>query len=258
MKSTLEEMIGQRILLAFNGKDHVPQEFREALKRYKPAGITLFRSLNIDAPQQVKKLTSELQAAAQEARLPPLFIAVDQEGGPLMTIGEGTTPLPGNMALGATADAKLAQRAGEVLGSELAAMGINVNYAPCCDVNINPNNPVVGIRSFGEDPKAAAKLGAAMVAGIQSMGVAATIKHFPGHGDTASDSHDSLPSVPHSLERLRRVEFPPFAKAIKAGAKLVKTSHAALPAIDGPEAPPATLSPSILKGVRAENWALKE
>ena len=175
-----------------------------------------------------------------------------------MTIGKGTTPLPGYMALGATADPKLTRCAGEVLGCELTAMGINVNFAPCCDVNYNPDNPVVAIRSFGEDPNVATTLAAAMVAGIQSTGVAATIKHFPGHGDTASDSHHGLPSVPHSLERLRRVEFPPFTKAIKAGAKLVKTSHAALPAIDGPEAPPATLSPSILKGVRAENWALKE
>lgn len=249
MKLSLEQMVGQRILLAFHGKEHVPEKFREAIKRYKPAGITLFRSLNIDTPQQVKKLTTELQAIAREANLSPLLIAVDQEGGQLMTIGDGTTPLPGNMALGATGDPKLAKRAGEVLGEELAAMGINMNYAPCCDVNINPKNPVVGLRSFGEDPLMVAKLAAAMVTGIQSAGVAATIKHFPGHGDTASDSHNGLPSVPHTRERLRNVEFPPFARAIRAGSKLVMTAHIALPAIDGPDAPPATLSPSILRGL---------
>ncbi len=249
MKLSLEQMVGQRILLAFHGKDHVPPDFREAIKKYKPAGITLFRSLNIDNPQQVKNLTSELQTAAREAGLPPLLIAVDQEGGQLMTIGNGTTPLPGNMALGAIADPKLARRAGKVLGRELAAMGINVNYAPSCDVNINPENPAVGIRTFGGDPKIVGELAAAMVAGIQSAGVAATIKHFPGHGDAAGDSHYGLPSVPHSLERLRQVEFPPFASAIRAGSKMVMSAHIALPAIDGPDAPPATLSPSILKGL---------
>jgi beta-N-acetylhexosaminidase len=249
MKLSLEQMVGQRILLAFRGKEHVPQDFKEAIKRYRPAGITFFRSLNIDTPQQVQKLTTELQAAAHKAGLPDLLIAVDQEGGQLMTIGNGTTPLPGNMALGAAGDRGLARRAGEVLGRELAAMGINVNYAPSCDVNINPANPGVGIRSFGEDPKDVAELAVAMVAGIQSMGVASTIKHFPGHGDTSSDSHYGLPSVPHAVDRLRRVEFPPFTAAIQAGAKMVMTAHLALPAIDGPDAPPATLSPSVLKGL---------
>jgi beta-N-acetylhexosaminidase len=249
MKLSLEQMVGQRILLAFHGKDHVPPDFRKAIIKYKPAGITLFRSLNIDTPQQVRKLTSELQAVARDAGLPRLLVAVDQEGGQLMTIGNGTTPLPGNMALGATANLKLARRAGKVLGRELAAMGINVNYAPCCDVLNNPDNPVVGIRSFGEDPRMAGELAAAMVAGIQSAGVAATIKHFPGHGDTAGDSHYGLPSVLHSLERLRKVELPPFASAMRAGSKMVMTAHVAMPAIDGPEAPPATLSPAILRGL---------
>jgi beta-N-acetylhexosaminidase len=249
MKLSLEQMIGQRILLAFRGKDHLPQDFRDAIKRYKPAGITFFRSLNIDTPQQVQKLTTELQAAAREADLPHFLIAVDQEGGQLMAIGNGTTPLPGNMALGAIGDKKLARRAGEVLGRELAAMGINVDYAPSCDVNNNPENAGIGIRSFGEDPKKVAELASAMVAGIQSEGVAATIKHFPGHGDASGDSHYRLPIVPHSLERLKRIEFPPFVKAIRAGSKMVMTAHLALPAIDGPEAPPATLSPSVLKGL---------
>jgi beta-N-acetylhexosaminidase len=116
-------------------------------------------------------------------------------------------------------------------------------------VNINPQNPVVGTRSFGEDPKEVAELSAALVEGIQAGGVAATAKHFPGHGDTASDSHYGLPVVPHSLDRLRRVEFPPFATAIDAGVKLVMTGHLALPAIDGRADLPATLSPAILKGL---------
>jgi beta-N-acetylhexosaminidase len=139
-----------------------------------------------------------------------------------MSIGDGT-PLPGNMALGATRSTELARRAGEVLGRELAALGINVNYAPCADVNINPKNPVVGVRSFGEDPNLVGELAAALIEGMQSQGVAATAKHFPGHGDTASDSHLGLPTVPHQLDRLHAVEFPPFKAAIQADTKLIMT-----------------------------------
>ncbi len=135
------------------------------------------------------------------------------------------------------------------MGSELSALGININYAPCVDVNINPQNPVVGTRSFGEDPDLVRRLGAALVEGIQSRGVAATAKHFPGHGDTASDSHYGLTTLPHSLERLRRVELPPFQAAMKAGVKLVMTAHLGIPAIDGPSPPPATLLPNILTGL---------
>ena len=247
----IESSIGQKILLAFEGKEPSP-EIIDALKNYRPGGLTLFRSLNIEDPTQVRELTESLQRLAQDLDLPPLLIAADQEGGQLMAIGDGTTPLPGNMALGATGSAELACKAGAVLGQELAAMGINVNYAPSCDVNVNPRNPVIGIRSFGENPQEVARLAAAIIDGIQSAGVAATAKHFPGHGDTGGDSHHRLPSVPHYLERLQQVEFPPFQAAIAAGAKLVMTAHLALPAFDGPDAPPATLSRNILHGLLRE------
>jgi beta-N-acetylhexosaminidase len=243
-----QNLIGQRILLAFKGKKPTPR-IVAALQKYKPAGLTLFRSLNIDNPAQVRTLTGSLQQLAQDFDLPPLLIAADQEGGQLMAIGNGATPLPGNMALGAAGSTELARRAGEVLGSELAAMGINVNYAPSCDVNINPHNPVIGTRSFGEKPDEVASLAAAIIIGMQSQGVAAVAKHFPGHGDTSSDSHHGLPSLPHDLNRLQQVEFPPFRAAVEAGVKLVMSAHLALPAIDGLDAPPATLSSSILKGI---------
>jgi beta-N-acetylhexosaminidase len=243
--------IGQKLLLAFDGKEPTP-EIIEALKNYKPAGLTFFRSLNIGNPAQVRRLTDSLQRLARNLNLPPLLIATDQEGGQLMAVGEGTTQLPGNMALGATGSTELAWKAGEVLGQELAAMGINVNYVPSCDVNINPRNPVIGIRSFGEDPAAVAQLASAMIEGIQSQKVAATAKHFPGHGDTAGDSHHGLPFVPHNIERLEQVEFPPFRAAINANVKLMMTAHLALPALDGPNAPPATLSRRILHGMLRE------
>jgi beta-N-acetylhexosaminidase len=246
-----KDSIGQKLLLAFKGKEPSP-EIIAALKNYKPGGLTLFRSLNIDHPAQVRQLANSLQRLARDLGLPPLLIGTDQEGGQLMAIGEGTTPLPGNMALGATGSTELARKAGAVLGQELAAMGVNVDYAPSCDVNINPHNPVIGTRSFGESPDAVARLAVAMIEGIQSQGVAATAKHFPGHGDTASDPHYGLPSILHSLERLQQVELPPFRSAISAGAKLVMSAHLALPALDGPDAPPATLSRNILHGLLRE------
>jgi beta-N-acetylhexosaminidase len=170
-----------------------------------------------------------------------------------MAVGEGTAPLPGNLALGAAGSADLAFRAGEVLGTELAAMGININFAPCCDVNSNPQNPAIGTRSFGELPLKVAELSAALVEGIQSCGVAATAKHFPGHGDTSVDSHHGLAVLPHGLDRLRDVEIPPFRAAISAGVQGIMAGHLAFPAADGGEARPATLSSSVLKGLlRAE------
>lgn len=242
------ESAGQRLLLAFPGTEQPSAEFCAALERLQPAGVTLFRHLNVSDPAQVRRLTADLQRRAAAAGLPRLLIAIDQEGGQLMAVSAGT-PLPGNMALGATGSTKLARRAGEVLGRELAAMGINVDYAPCADVNINPDNPVVGVRSFGEEPELVGRLSAALVEGLQSQGVAATVKHFPGHGDTSSDSHHGLPSVPHNRARLEQVELPPFRAALRAGVKLVMSAHLALPAIDGAPAPPATLSPAILNGL---------
>jgi beta-N-acetylhexosaminidase len=164
-----------------------------------------------------------------------------------MAIGDGT-PFPGNMALGATRSEALAYRVGRALGRELAAVGVNVDFAPVCDVNNNPENPVVGTRSFGEDPALVARLAAALTRGLQSAGVAATAKHFPGHGDTASDSHHGAPVIPHGLARLRRIELPPFRAAIEAGVRLVMTAHIVLPALEARDAP-ATLSPAILQGL---------
>ena len=252
MTESLEKRIGQKLLLSFVGYDGSEAVIEAALEKYRPAGFTLFRTLNITDPAQVRQLTDALQRKAQALGLPPLLIATDQEGGQLMAVGKGVTPLPGNMALGATGSEELARQAGEVLGRELAAMGINVDYAPCCDVNVNPDNPVIGTRSFGEDPAAVARLTAAMIEGIQSVGVVATAKHFPGHGDTAVDSHLGLPVVPHTPERLHTVELPPFEAAVASGVKMVMSAHLVLPAIDGPDAPPATLSQHLLTGLLRE------
>jgi beta-N-acetylhexosaminidase len=243
---SLEHAVGQKLLLAFEGKERPSDGILQAMQQGMPAGVTLFRAFNVDNPVQVRELTGSLQAAASVAGLPRLLIAVDQEGGQLMAVG-GATPFPGNMALGATGSPELAHRTGLAMGRELAAMGINVNYAPVCDVNVNPRNPGVGTRSFGDVPARVAEMSAAMVAGLQAAGVAATAKHFPGLGDAATDPHYDTPLLVHDRERLRRVELPPFEAAIHAGARLVMTAHVALPALNDGLDIPATLSDSILK-----------
>jgi beta-N-acetylhexosaminidase len=247
MQPTIEQLVAQHMLIAFAGYDELPATFLNEL-RQGIAGVTLFRHLNVRNPAQVRALCTSLQAAARAANQPSLLIAADQEAGQLSAIG-GLTPLPGNMALGATGSPELAYQAGTVLGRELAALGININYAPVCDVNSNPANPVIGVRSFGENPAMVAELAAALIAGMQAEGVAATAKHFPGHGDTASDSHFGLASVPHGRERLDDIELPPFRQAINAGVKLVMSAHLALPALDEIPGLPATLSPQVLRGL---------
>lgn len=244
----IERLVGQKLLFAFQGREAPSPKIIAAFEKYRPGGVTLFRSMNMGTVAQLKELTASLQQLARRLEMPSLLIATDQEGGQLMAIGDGT-PLPGNMALGATRSRELARMAGKVLGRELSALGINVDYAPCADVNVNSKNPVVGTRSFGEDPALVADLTAAMIEGIQSQGVAATVKHFPGHGDTASDSHHGPGTVPHSLERLHAVELPPFKAALGADVKLVMTAHLGIPSIDGANAPPATLSPNVINGL---------
>lgn len=241
----IEHAVAQRLLLWFRGSTP-PAELIDLIGRRPIAGVTLFRHMNGAPPAQVRSMTGALQAAARAAGHAPLLICADQEGGQLLAL-EGTTAFPGNMALGAAGDAELARRVGAALGRELAALGVNVNYAPVCDVNVNPANPVIGVRSFGEDPALVARLAAAMVAGMQSVGVAATAKHFPGHGDTATDSHHGLGVLAHGRERLDRVELPPFAAAVGAGVRLVMTAHLALPALSGRHDLPATMDPGLLR-----------
>lgn len=247
MTLTPEQALGQKLMLSFSGRQP-SAAMLETLRRQHVGGVTLFRSLNAEDPAQVRALTAALQAAARASGQPPLLIGADQEGGTLIAL-PGTTRFPGNLALGATRSSELAYRAGYATGRELAALGLNVNYAPVCDVNVNSQNPVVGPRSFGEDPTQVAQLSAAMVAGLQAAGIAAAPKHFPGHGDTASDSHDGTPIVWHAEARLRQVEFPPFVAVVRAGARMMMTAHVALPQLNGGSHLPATLSAPILQNL---------
>lgn len=240
------KLIGGKLMVAFAGRT-VPERVKDRLRERHYAGVTLFRALNVDDAGQVRALCDALQATARDAGRLPLLIAADQEGGQLMALGEGFTPFPGNMALGATHNPDLAYRVGYATGQELAAVGVNLNYAPVADINSNPHNPNIGVRAFGDDPKAVATMTAAWMRGCQDAGVIATAKHFPGLGDGAVDSHYELPSLAHSRDRLESVELLPFARAIGAGVKAMMTAHVALPALTGCATLPATLSKAVIR-----------
>lgn len=233
----------QQLMFSFTGTTP-PQPVLDGVRAGVISSFCLFEHMNIDSPGQLRELNEALLRAAAEGDQPPPLIGVDQEGGQLVPITGGATELPGNMALGATRDAALAEQAGRVIARELRAMGANVNFAPSLDVNINSANPVVGARSFGADPQLVADLGIAMLKGLQAEGVIATAKHFPGHGDTSSDSHFTAPVVPHDLDRINAVELLPFRAAIAAGVQALMPAHILFTALDAER--PATLSRAIL------------
>ncbi len=240
-----KDLIGYKLMLAFAGLTP-PACILDWIARRRVGGFSLFRPHNYQSPAQVRELTDALQRAARAAGQAPLLIATDQEGGQLAAMGAGTTQFAGNMALGAARDPELARRVGRAIGLELAAMGVNVNYAPVLDLNTHPRNPSLGIRAFGDKPALAAELGAALIAGLQSAGVAATIKHFPGKGEAAVDSHYQMPVIAHDRRRLDAVEFPPFKAGINAGAKLLMTGHFAIPALTGSSVYPATVARRVM------------
>ena len=240
---TIEEKVGQLIMVGFEGTQ-ANEAIETHIRKRFVGGIVLF-SRNIQSPQQTAELTNELQRLAEAtARQIPLFIGIDQEGGWVIRLKEGATVLPGNMALGATDSTELAERAGEITAVELAAVGVNLNFAPVMDVNNNLDNPVIGRRSFGESPELVSRLGVPYIQGLQRNGVLATAKHFPGHGDTTVDSHFDLPTVNHDLERIHALELQPFRAAIDADVAAIMTAHIIYPAFDADR--PATLSPTIL------------
>jgi beta-N-acetylhexosaminidase len=248
---TLEERIGQTLMVGFPGTT-ASREVIELIQRYHVGNIILF-SRNVRDAEQVRKLTQHLQEAAREAgHVYPLLIAIDQENGIVQRLGEAATLFPGNMALGAIGSEEVAAEVALATGRELKALGINMNLAPVVDVNNNAANPVIGVRSFGEDPRLVARLGSAMVKGYQDAGVVSCLKHFPGHGDSAVDSHLAMPLIPHSLERLEAVELVPFRAGIEAGAGSVMIAHVAFPALTHDEALPATLSSAIIQKLLRE------
>lgn len=248
---SVRQKVGQSMLIGFTGTELTP-EVSDLIKEDMIGGIILFAH-NVESPEQVLKLTEDLQSAARESDHPyPLFVAIDQENGIVRRLRKGTTELPGNMLLGAIDDVESTRKVSRTTAEELKTVGVNMNLAPVLDVNNNPQNPVIGVRSFGETASHVAKHGAAFIQGHQDAGVMATAKHFPGHGDTAVDSHADLPVISHSMERLKEMELPPFVEAISQGVDSIMMSHIHFSTLDANEGIPASLSPNVTTGLLRE------
>jgi beta-N-acetylhexosaminidase len=245
-KAALADRVGGMLIIGFDGISiqTAPVELIAGL-----GGAILFQRNLIDAVQS-RALIEGLQHS-RPAGTPPLLIAVDQEGGTVSRLGAFGTPMPSAMALGASGDPNLTESVYALAGAELAALGINLDFAPVADVNSNPHNPVIGTRSFGAQPDVVALHAAAAIRGLHRSGVAATAKHFPGHGDTVVDSHFDLPVIAHDLLRLRTVDLPPFRAALDMGVDAVMIAHVAFPALD-PSGVPATLSRAVITGLLRE------
>ncbi|GAA1607928.1 hypothetical protein GCM10009789_72950 [Kribbella sancticallisti] len=225
----------------------------EVVRKYHLGGVIYFAwTDSVKDPQQIARLSNALQAAALENQGIALQISTDQEYGVVFRVGPPATQFPGAMALGATRSATMARTAGGIGGRELKAVGVSTDFAPVADVNVNPLNPVIGVRSFSSDPQLVAELTAAQVKGYQRDGrIVSTAKHFPGHGDTATDSHTGIPVISHTREQWNTIDRPPFEAAIRAGIDSIMTAHIVVPALD-PSGDPATLSRPILTGILRE------
>lgn len=219
----------------------VPPEIDSLLAR-GVSSIILF-SRNVEYPPQVRDLCAELKTRAGR----PLMIGIDQEGGRVRRLREGFTEIPSMRAVGKANDSELAKEIGAVLARELRAVNIDLNFAPTIDVDTNPNNPVIADRSFSPSPQLVSALGCAVIDGLQSNGVAACGKHFPGHGDTNVDSHKELPRMTHDMERLNRIELMPFEAAIKCGVAMIMTAHVIFEPIDPKY--PSTMSKAVMQGI---------
>ena len=227
----------------------------EVVQKYHPGGVIHFTwTDSLQDPEQIAELSNGLQTAATSSGAGiPLLISTDQEQGAVTRIGAPATQFPGNMALGASRSQEDAERAAAITGQELRAMGINFDLAPSGDVNVNPENPVIGVRSFSSDPRLAAQLTAAQIRGYQDSAattgtVSASVKHFPGHGDTNLDSHTDLPVIEHDRAQWEQLDAPPFAAAIAARVDSVMSAHIVMPKLDD-SGEPSTLSPNVLTGM---------
>ena len=259
---SIQEKVGQLFFQNVYGSDATTPDARniplygvaspaEVVKKYHLGGVIYFAwTDSVKNPAQIVGLSNGLQQAAIESGAHvPLMIATDQEQGVVTRVGPPATQFPGSMALGAGRSTADARTAAAITGQELKAMGINTNFAPDADVNVNALNPVIGTRSFSSDPTLVASMVTAQVNGYQKdAGINATPKHFPGHGDTATDSHTGIPIITHSKAQWEQIDAPPFKAAIKAGTNMIMSGHLVVPALD-PSGDPATLSQPILTGV---------
>ena len=240
---------GALVWAGFDGSS-VPPVLLDAIQHGRIGGLVLFAYRgNVRSREQVRSMLREAVAAAQRGGLPPVPVGVDQEGGSVVRIGYGAV-FPSAMAIGATGDPANAERAARAVGRGLLADGIAVNHAPVCDINSEPRNPVIGTRSFGDDPVRVARFATAWITGSEDVGVATSAKHFPGHGATSYDTHHTTVDVQADRGLLDARELIPFRAAIAAGAASVMSAHIRYPALDPDNI--ATLSPRILHGLLRE------
>jgi beta-N-acetylhexosaminidase len=240
----LSRQIARMFVVGFDGLT-IPKEIDELISR-GVRNIVLFKR-NIQSASQLQQLCADLKRRADS----PLAISIDHEGGRVVRLSSEFTQIPSARQIGQTNDPRLARQIGQIMGRELRAVNIDIDFAPVMDVDTNPANPVIGTRSFARNPVVVAQLGVALAQGLQSAGVAACAKHFPGHGDTSQDSHLTLPRLDHDLPRLNRIELPPFQAAVDAGIASIMTSHILFTAID--DHFPATMSEKILHGILRGN-----
>lgn len=250
VEMSLEEKVGQLLIVHFNG-EQINEDAKALIQEMHVGGFIYYNWANgLTSPTQVRSLSEGLQNLAQETRLTiPLLIMTDQEGGVVARLTQGFTIFPGNRALGMTGNPEFAYHSAKAMGQELRAVGIDMNLAPVVDVNNNPRNPVIGIRSFGDSPSAVVAFGEQALKGYQEAGIITCLKHFPGHGDVEIDSHEDLPVVKKSLEELSQVELLPF-KALASLTDAVMTAHILVPALDPDHC--ATLSKKTLDFLRGE------
>lgn len=245
---TLKEKLGQLLFVGFDGyeyNDHI----KTLIEDYKVGNIILF-ARNVKDLKQLSALNRKLhEEIYKHTGIIPL-ISIDQEGGIVTRIMNGATFCPGNMTLAATEEENC-YIIGQIMGKELSRLGINMNLAPSLDVNNNPKNPVIGVRSYSDDPKLVSKLGTLFIKGLQEQGIIATAKHFPGHGDTNVDSHLGLPIVNHDKKRLDEVELYPFKVAIKEGVNAIMSAHIVFKAYEKEEIP-ATISKNVMSLLRKD------
>jgi beta-N-acetylhexosaminidase len=243
---TVDEKVGQMVMIGLEGYEKDPYA-QEMITKYKVGGFIFFKR-NINNAYPTLTLINSLKEANRENKI-PLFFAVDEEGGRVTRMPAEFTKLPTSRAIGKINSEDFAFEVGSIIGQQLKSLGFNMNFAPVLDIDSNPNNPVIGDRSFGHNEEIVSKLGTATMKGIQSQVISA-VKHFPGHGDTSTDSHISLPVVNHDMDRLKDFELVPFAQAIENGADMVMVAHILLPKID--QENPVTLSETVITDILRE------
>lgn len=237
----LDEKIGQMIFSGVNGTE-MNDDTKNIIENDHVGGIILFGD-NIESAGQTVDFLNDIKDA-NEKNPSPLLTGVDEEGGSVTRVPDDVTSLPTNQAIGELDDPDLSYDVGSVLGEQMKALGFNLDFAPVMDVNSNPDNPVIGDRSFGDDPDTVSKLGVQTMKGIQSKDIISVMKHFPGHGDTGVDSHLELPKVDKGRDDLRNLELIPFQKAIENGADVSLIAHILLPQIDADN--PASMSQKVI------------